>query len=113
MNKKWKIAFWVSLCINVTLIVGGAFIIIANTITSGHNYDNLIVITEDLNNISKAISNNAHTIDEFDNELTRINAGHFTDKENNLISFQIVNLIFNSDGEFEKIESYYLEQENE
>ncbi|WP_347839951.1 hypothetical protein [uncultured Draconibacterium sp.] len=113
MIKKCKIAFWVSVCINITLIFGGAFIVVANTISSGHNYDNLIIITEDLNNISKAISNNAHTIGEFDTELSRIKAGHSTDKEHNLISLQIVHLIFSSDGEFEKIETYYLEENNE
>ncbi len=113
MTKKWKIAFWVSLSINMVLIVGGAFIITANTITSGHNYDNLITVTEDLNNISKAISRKAFTIDEFDSELTKIKAGHFTDKENSLIIFQIVHLLFNPDGEFNKIETYYLENGDE
>ena len=58
------------------------------------------MITKDSNNISKAILNSARTIDEFDNELIRIDAGYSTDKEYNLISLQFVNLIFNLDGEF-------------
>ena len=112
MNKKWKIAFWISLSFNIVLLVGGAFILLANTISSGHNYDNIITITEDLNNISKAISKKAYTIDQFDNELTKSNAGHWTEKENKLIRFQIINLLFDDNGDFKKIETYYLEDEN-
>ncbi|MBK9254964.1 MAG: hypothetical protein IPM42_05705 [Saprospiraceae bacterium] len=112
MNKKWKTAFWASFSINIIMLFGGAFILLTNTITSGNNYDNLITIAEDLDHISKAISKKAYTIDQFDNELVKINAGHWTEKENNLIRFQIVNLLFDDKGDFSKIETYYREREN-
>lgn len=73
---KWKIAFLVSLFINLLLVLGTAYIIFINTMTSGHCYDNLIIISEDLNNISNAIENKAYTIEEFDKELKKMNTGH-------------------------------------
>lgn len=113
MNKKWKVAFFVSLAINVLLVAGTGYIVLINTLASGHNYDNLITIKEDLNNISTAIQNGAHTIDEFDKELKEANAGHWTDKDKNFITLQIVHLLFDDNDNFTKIETYYLDNKIE
>jgi len=111
MNRKWKIAFLISLTINFFLIIGGGYFLFVNTLTSGNSYDNLITITQDLNKISKAIKTGANTIDEFDAELHNSETGHWTDRENNLISFQIVHVLFDKNGNFEKIETYMIENE--
>jgi hypothetical protein len=106
--RSWKIAFFVSLTIMLLTIIGAGYIVLTNTILSGHNYDNLITLAEDIEHISKAIQNKANTINEFDKELQKCDAGHWTDKENNIISLQRAAVLFDSDGKFAKIETYYL-----
>ncbi len=113
MNIKWKVAFFISLTINVLVVAGGTYILLMNTLVSGHNYDNLITVTEDLDNISDAIQQGAYTIGEFDSELKKVHAGHWTDKEVNLISLQILGLIFDDQGSFTKIETYYMNNHKE
>ena len=107
MNK-WKVAFFISLTITILTILGTGYIVLTNTILSGHCYDKMITISEDLENISKAIQNKANTIDEFDRELEKNNSGHYTDKEHNIINLQIAAIIFDNKGRFVKIETYQL-----
>jgi hypothetical protein len=102
----WKIAFFISLTITMLTMLGTGYIVLTNTISSGHNYDNLITITEDIENISKAIQNQANTIDEFDKELTKANCGHWTDREIKIIQLQIVTINFDKNGAFEMIETH-------
>ena len=94
-------------------MIGTAYVILINTLASGHNYDNIITITQDINNISSAIQEGAHTIDEFDIGLKKVNAGHWTDKENKLITLQIVHLLFDDQNNFTKIETTYLDNKKE
>ncbi len=110
---KWKIAFFVSLTVTLLTVITCGYIVLANTVLFGHNYDNLITLTEDIDHISKAIQNKANTIDEFDRELERDNAGHWTDKENNIISLQIAAILFDSEGRFEKTQTYHLERKRQ
>ncbi len=104
MNK-WKIAFFISLSTTLLTILGTGYIVLTNTILSGHNSDNLLIITEDIENISKAIQNKANTIDEFDKELNKANSGHWTDRKNNIIKLQIVAIKFDTNGNFNMIET--------
>jgi hypothetical protein len=90
----WKIAFFISLTITMLTMLGAGYIVLTNTISSGHNYDNLITITEDIENISKAIQNQANTIDEFDSALKKANSGHWTNREIKIIQLQIVTINF-------------------
>jgi hypothetical protein len=107
---KWKIGFFISLTITLLTVLACGYIILTNTLSSGHNRDNLITLTEDIEHISTAIKNRANTIDEFDRELRKDNSGHWTDKENNIIRLQIAHILFDSDGKFKKIETYFLNQ---
>ncbi len=109
---KWKIAFFASLTITLFTIVVCSYIVLTKTLASGQNYDNLIVLTEDIEQISKAIQNRANTIEEFDREFQNGSVGHWTDKEQNFIKLQIAAILFDSDGKFEKIETYYLSNSN-
>ncbi|WP_040397986.1 hypothetical protein [Cesiribacter andamanensis] len=102
MNK-WKIAFIIMLTISVVVIVMAAYFVFTNTLSSGNCKDNQIVISEDLEFTSKAISKGASTINEFDKEFQNMNAGHWTEVDNQIIRLQIVKLIFDKDGKFEKI----------
>jgi hypothetical protein len=103
---KWKTAFFVSMTITLLTVIGCGYITVTNTLLSGHNYDNLLTLTEDLDYISKAIQHKANTIDEFDTQLEKANAGHWTDKENNIIRLQIAAILFDTNGKFDKIETY-------
>ena len=105
MNK-WKVAFFISMTFSILTIIGAGYIVLTNTILSGNNHDRLQTITMDIENISKAIQNNASTIDEFDIELEKNNSGHSTDKEYNIIRLEIAAIIFDNKGRFVKIETY-------
>lgn len=113
MQRKWKLRFLISLTINLLLMVGTGYIILVNTLSSGHNYDNMLIISEDLENISVALQKGANTIEEFDRELQKTDTGHWTDKENQLIKLQIVHLLFDDQDHFKSIETYSLKRENE
>jgi hypothetical protein len=71
MLNKWKMAFFVSVGFTVIILIGAVYLLVGNTITSGINYDNNLTISEDIDNISKAIRKKAYTIKEFDKELLK------------------------------------------
>ncbi len=104
MNK-WKLAFFISLSVTILTILGAGYIVLTNTLISGNCYDNLISITEDIEHISKAIKNNAKTIEQFDKELKKQNSGHWTDAENKILQLQIVTIEFDKNGDFEMIDT--------
>ncbi|MFN7260081.1 MAG: hypothetical protein ACK5TU_09310 [Cyclobacteriaceae bacterium] len=106
MNK-WKVAFFISLTITILTILGAGFIVLSNTILSGHSYDNLITITQDMEKISRAVQNGAHSIDEFDRELEKIDTGHNTDREYHKISLQILSIVFDDKNQFKGIKTGY------
>ena len=109
MNK-WKIAFLISTITGLLVIIGVAYIVFSNTLVSGHCKDNEIIVAEDLEQVSIAISAGARTIDEFDKELEKINTGHWTEKEYQTIRLKVVHLIFDENGNFKRIETYGKEQ---
>ena len=76
------------------------------TLTSGHCKDTQIIIEEDISIISDALSNGARSISEFDAELKALEAGHWTNRENGLIRLQIVHIVFDDKGNFERIKTY-------
>jgi hypothetical protein len=106
MNK-WKVAFFVSMAFAILILMGTVYLLLSNTITSGHNYDNILTIAEDIDNISKAIQKKANTIHEFDKELSRIDAGHGVDTIYNTIHLQIALIIFDEEGKFERIKTHF------
>lgn len=105
MNK-WKVAFIVSSTLLLIVIVTASYIVFASTLTSGHCKENQMIIAEDLDNISVAISEGAKTIEQFDKSLNELKVGHSVEKERNLIRLQIVHLLFDENGRFDKIETY-------
>ena len=102
---KWKVAFFISLTATLLTIAVATYVVLNNALSTGHSKDNVIILAEDIDHISKAIRNGANTIDEFDNELQKDNAGHNTDKELNIIRLQIATITFGPDGKFDKIET--------
>jgi len=86
----------------ISVVVASAYIVLSNTVTSGHCRDNLAIIKEDISSVSLAIQNGAMTVEEFDKELSAINIGHHID--NNTIRLQIAVITFDMDGRFEKID---------
>jgi hypothetical protein len=105
MNK-WKTAFIVSFTLLLIVIVSASYIVLTNTLTSGHCKENQMIIAEDLDNISLAISEGAFTIEQFDQKLKELNVGHSMENESNLIRLQVVHLLFDKNGNFDKIETY-------
>lgn len=103
MNK-WKTAFIISTSITLLVIATGAYVVFANSLTSGHCKDNQLIINEDINHVIKAFSNGAETIEQIDSELTQLNVGHWTEIEFNQIRLQIVILQFDKSGKFQSIE---------
>ena len=102
---KWKVAFFISLTVTLLTIAVAAYVVLSNALATGHRRDNLIILAEDIDHISKAIRNRANTMDEFDTELQRDNAGHNTDKKSNIIRLQIAAIMFDRAGKFDKIET--------
>lgn len=97
----WRIAFLVSLALLLAVVVSSGYIVLSNTVTSGHCYDNLAIINEDISYVSSAIKDGAKTIHDFDRELKVINCGHSI--EDNTIRLQIAIIIFDNKGHFERI----------
>ncbi|KXX66941.1 hypothetical protein [Flammeovirga sp. SJP92] len=105
MNK-WKTAFLGTFIFTILVITIAGYIVFATFITSGHCKDTQIIIKEDLNVISDALVNGARSISEFDTELNKLEAGHWTDQENGLIRLQIVHIVFDDKGNFQRIKTY-------
>ncbi len=105
MNK-WKTAFFVISIFTVLVIILAGYIVFTTTLTSGHCKETQIVIEEDIRIISDALANGARSISEFDAELKALEAGHWTNQENGLIRLQIVHIVFDDNGNFQRIKSY-------
>ena len=105
MNK-WKVGFGVSWIINIALIAIGSFILAVNSISSGHWQENCHIVAEDMDYVSSAIRDWAPNINEFDHTLKEVNAGHWVNENYNFISLQIVNVLFDEEGNFNRIETY-------
>ncbi len=97
INDKWRLAFWISTLILLTVTLIGLYLIIDQGITNAYKSDEYTSTENDLNSLIKIINETNLTKSEIETKMRIHKFYEFMDFNQDTVTLQRISLIFESD----------------